>query len=363
MHEGIGVLEVLRVLSAREAEVGVDQADRRQRAVLGVAEVARDVVEVVAEAWHRSGAERLANPDHRTGPGDRAAVVVLPRDVVLHERLEDGPIGRHELEAREACGQVAKRGAGHHEHPVWVGLCRRRAEPPVGHRESAGQRVQERQLGRGEVPHGDGSRLRDHEPLVELARVGRDRLGGGGAEELGPRGVPCLPRLAVELRGRGHREGLRGAARAVRVGVERASRLARSPGEPITVRGDPVDAQTPKDRVVGLVLEHHDDDVLDLRHEIGANWLLEVWAWSSRVGERCECGRGPGRDGARSGDCSQGAGSAELERLAPVDLPLVIRSWAHIGSLLGHSPRETRRRRSSPGCTPIPMGEHKGGGA
>src|SRR5258708_117355 len=78
------------------------------------------------------------------------------------------------------------RRAGEEKAPIGIGLRQARPEPPITQRERARERVVERQVVAGPIPHGDGP-ARTHEAVVP-ATVVREMAR-----------VPVLSRVAVEL--------------------------------------------------------------------------------------------------------------------------------------------------------------------
>ena len=322
-QELVAVLDVLRVLLGIRVEVGVDHAHRGERPGCGVGIELVDLAQVGGEPGQRC----LVGPDER---GGQAAVVVLPRDVVGVERLEDRAVGRRRT--REHVGQQAQRRPGHQEAPVGVGLGTHRAEVAVADRERRRQGVHEREDVGLEVAHRHRPALTAHEPVVGTVGV------------RGPEGVPGVVGLAVRLARVVHGEC---PDRGVRAG--RSDRRARRPridrgGLPRRVQGEPV-APAPLHAdhvVVGVVLHHHHDDVLDLGQLVGPGGglgigqlaRLEHLRRGRRGRRRCAGGRRRGvrRGRARSEPDGGGAGQRP-----PEERP------SRKGRGLGHVPHRSDR--------------------
>ena len=291
--EALALPDVLRVLLGVVLEIGIHDADRGQRAAVGVGEellrtpdvphVAADAervdvrgeLHVLAQLSQGGGVQRpqraqpalqhpapvpQRRPEPGLAPGQR--VVVHPRDAVCAELVEDGPVGRvvghvHRQVVDEPVG-----GPGDEEPAVGEGRAQAGGEPPVGQRERPGQSVVEGQVALGPVAHGPGGVLvrdqllgRGHEP-VELA-----------VRPLQVGGVPAL------------RGGVRHLDRAVQ--VVGGNRLTLGPGVGdlrLAVRAER-ETLTPARQhaqvvVVGVVLHHQHDDVLDLRQQVSAGRLV-----------------------------------------------------------------------------------------
>ena len=147
----------------------------------------------------------------------------------------------------------------------------------VGEREGPGQAVVERDVGFGPVAHADGGigvgqhlLVAGHEPLA------------GSVPPLQVARVPALRgHLRVLDRGgqvvRGH-----GFAVGTRVGHGRPA--VRSEREALAAA-----AQHAEVVVVGVVLHHQHDDVLDLRQQIGADGPGRNWGLTRFSGSRAAC--------------------------------------------------------------------------
>ena len=221
--------------------------------------------------------------DHVEG-GDVGGVA-RPADAVRVEPVEDGPVGRDPGDRRGVGGDQPEGGAGQQEAAIRVRLGQHRAEVAVAEGERAGQRVVEGDLLARVVRHRPvAAALGPDEPVVAAVRV------------LQVAGVPALGDVAG-LAGIRLVEGADVAARRVRVRVRRAA--AAVEGEPVT------SAEHPEVVVEGMVLLHHDHDVVDLGQRVGALGQARVRAairggatWS--VGGRCSCEDERRSCGARS---------------------------------------------------------------
>ncbi len=272
--------DVLRVLLGLDGVVRLDQAQAGQRARGRVGEEVGDRDHVRAQVLEVQLRVELDR--------GQVGVVVPPADARRGHLVEDRPARRVVGERGQRVVHLADRGGGDQVAPVGVGLAEHRAEVAVGDREHRGQRIVERLVGLLPVAHGDRPAARLDEAVVTPA------------VELGVAGQPVLGRRAGELAGGGHAERVLDVAVGVRVGGERPAAWA----EPEPVRA--AAAQHAELVVVGVVLHHQHDDVLDLRDRVGARGQL-------RVGQRsrlAEPGVAPGaarrrppragpRDGAR----------------------------------------------------------------
>ena len=183
-------------------------------------------------------------------------VIVHPGDAAGGQRVEDRPGRRvvHQV-PRQVIDQPV-RGAADEEPPVGEGRPQAGAEPAVGHREGPRELVIERQLSGGPVPHGDRG--------IPAGHRLKHRRGEAAARAVGERdmaGVPGLRRVALELGG-----GLQVVRRDPLPGGQRVLG-GRRPGG---VHRQPV--ATPREHaqvvVVGVVLHHQHDDVLDLGQQV-----------------------------------------------------------------------------------------------
>ena len=287
--EALTLPDVLRVLLGVDVEVGVHDAERGQRSVVGIGEelvVPADVQHVPGDAKRKdvgSELQVLLNPlghgrdgpaqaeqpptghpppvmpippDHGLIPGH--SVVVDPGDSVPGQHVEDRPGGRVVEKVEWQVIDEAMRRSRDEETAVGERRAQARAEPVIGQREGPGQAVVERNVVFGPVTHGDrgvGIRLdrlgAGHEPLagpvppLQMARMpalrGRLRVLDGGGQ------MVCPDRLAI----------------AARVGQ---LRLAVWP-EREALTAAPQHAEVV---VVGVVLHHQHNDVLDLRQQVCA---------------------------------------------------------------------------------------------
>ena len=164
----------------------------------------------------------------------------------VHRQVVDEPVG----------------GPGDQEPAVGEGGPQAGGEPAVGQRERPGQAVVEGQVRFGPVPHGPGRVL-----------VGHQLLGGGHEPvELPVRplqvgGVPALRGGVGQLRRPG--QVVRGDRLALGPGVGHFRLAVRSERETLTPA-----RQHAQVIVVGVVLHHQHDNVLDLRQQVGARRLV-----------------------------------------------------------------------------------------
>ena len=216
---------------------------------------------------------------------------------MLVELLKDHTVG-WQLR-RERVVDEAERGAGNEIAAVRIGLRHSRAEVAIGDRKRAGHAAAERKVLFGEVTH----RLRAGARHESLARPSVVRLVGH---------PPVVPH-AVGLAFRRHVEGVDEIPLSVRVLGGRLP--VRSEGEPVAPSDEPEDV------VERVVLHHHHDEMIDLRHLVGARSSLGEGE-GSRLSHCLVLvgGRGPGDVGKeRLAGCSQQqgrAGQSTAEELA-----------------------------------------------
>ena len=191
-------------------------------------------------------------------PGHR--VVVGPGDPVPGQHVEDGPGGRVVEQVERQVIDEAVRRSRDEEAAVGERRAQARAEPVIGQRERPGQAVVERQVVFGPVAHADGSAI----------GVGQHRP---GCWPRTPGSFPCrhCRWLACQLcegaRGCWTVEG-RWCARTGSPsvpGLDTAGSPSASEREALAAA-----AQHAEVVVVGVVLHHQHDDVLDLRQQVGA---------------------------------------------------------------------------------------------
>ncbi len=212
-------------------------------------------------------------PDLGDVAGD--SVIVRPRDAVPGKHVEDRARRRVVKQVQRQIIDQAVGRARDQEPAVGERRAEARAEPAIGQRERAGQTVVERQVRLGPVTHSDrlvGSGL-------HLLRAGDESV-HSSAIPLQMARVPALAGHAIGLL----RGGRVVAADHLGVGIRvRRLRLAvASELEPVAPPGEHAQVA-----VVGMVLHHQDDNVLDLRQQVGAGRQRRdrALAWP-------ECGHG-----------------------------------------------------------------------
>ena len=186
-------------------------------------------------------------------------VVVDPVDPVPGQQVEDRPGFRVVHQVPRQVVDEAVRGPGHHEPPVRERRPQAGAEPAVGQRERARQAVVERQVLLGPVAHRHGRVRTRH----EVFDAGHEAV-VAAAGDLQVADVPALRRDPLDLDRRGEVVCPQHAAVPPRVGRQRCA--VRAAGQPV-----PAPGQHAQVVVVGVVLHHQHDNVLDLRQQIGAD--------------------------------------------------------------------------------------------
>ena len=195
-------------------------------------------------------------------------MIVGPRNAVAVKQVEDRPAGRVVEQVAGRVVDEAVRGSGDQEAAVGEGGSQARAEPAVGDREGAGQAVVERQVVFGPVAHADRRAGALARGPVDVARGRDDDLGAGDEPVVLPLiplvmgGMPALRRHVRPLDGR--RQVMRPDGLAVGVPVGCLGLAVGAERE--TVAAIVQHAQVV---VVGVVLHHQHDDVLDLRQQVG----------------------------------------------------------------------------------------------
>jgi hypothetical protein len=226
---------------------------------------------VAARRVHHAGqpVAHLGEPAQREQPvgaqqppehdGHRVdAVVVDPRDVMRGQRVKDGAgLGVVHHVPRQVVDEPV-RGAGDEEPAVGEGWPQARAEPPVRDRERPRQPVVERQVGLGPVAHRNGRVAPGHLGV----HAGREPV-VGPVGVLGVAGVPGLRRIARRLL-RGS-EVMGGNPLSVRQDIDGTGGAIGAKRQPVAAPGEGAQVV-----VVGVVLLHEHDDVLDLGDEVGA---------------------------------------------------------------------------------------------
>ena len=210
------------------------------------------------------------SPRHAQRPLQQRArrvhvVVVDPADPVAGQHVEDRPGFRVVHQVPRQVVDEAVRGPGHHEPPVRERRPQAGAEPAVGQRERARQPVVERQVLLGPVAHRHGRVRARH----ELLDAGHEAV-VAAVGDLQVADVPALRRDPLDLDRRGEVVCPQHAAVPPRVGRQR--RAVRAAGQPVPAAG-----QHAQVVVVGVVLHHQHDDVLDLRQQIGADRQVRLW--------------------------------------------------------------------------------------
>ena len=230
-------------------EVGVDDRKPWKIPRLGVGEELRDRDDAGMVA------DRIAEK-HVAGRGE-ARVVVAPRDVVGVQTVEDRPLGSGQEVLRQArhppCPPrwpPADSGGSAASGPRW-------GEPAIRQREGGGQRVGPRQVLAGPITHRDRAARRLHESIV------------AAAIELHMGLFPLLGRLTRQLAGRRHPKCMLNTA--ARDGICRrrpAIRADRKTVSPRLLTRTP--AQHPEIVVVGVILHHQNQEMVDLGQRIRA---------------------------------------------------------------------------------------------
>ena len=266
LHRGVDHLggerlaerDVVGVLLAVLVEVGLDEAERRQRAGGRVGEVLVDVDDLVGVRVEH-GQVQARPTAAMCSSRARGCVCRLSRSMIV-------PFGGcgPSVTNFEVVVDRAERRAGEEEPAVGIRLRQDGTEPPVAHREGLGEPVVEGDVVAGPVAHRDRPAVAAHEAVV--GRRSRTATCDALHAWLGWR---------WQLAGVGHVERTHRLAVGV---VVRVRRLAVRPASEAVASAEHAEVV-----VVAVVLHHEHDHVLDLGDRVGALGLRRVGPLARRV--------------------------------------------------------------------------------